>query len=259
MKRFLYAGVGILIAAGAVVSVVAVRKISGSDPNKIAYRGQTPMRVPEAYLKVQGPEQAGITLVEYSDFQCPACQSAEPALKEILAKYPEDVKLIFRHYPLSGHLWSGLAHQAAECALRQRKFWEYHDKLFGTQKDWSGPVQPTETFLKFAKELGLDLDAFAACLADPAVTETVNAEKKMGDDLQVRSTPTLFINGERLVGPVEIKVKAEVMVRKILGLPPLPVESPSPAPVPASQPPPLLSSPPSGGEEKGEGAPLGSK
>lgn len=184
----------------------------------------------ESSVKSKGGEaSASIQIVEYSDFQCPACKFAQPVLDKLLQDYPGKINITFRHFPLPGHPWAALAHQAAECAHVQGKFWPYHDKVYGAQEAWSKEPNPTESFIRFAGETGLNLDSFGTCLSDPAVKGRILDEKGQGQLLQVTSTPTFFINGERLVGPAELKIKGENMVRKILGLPEV-VANPQPTP-----------------------------
>lgn len=178
--------------------------------------------------KTRGPENAQVSIVEYSDFQCPACQKAQETLTKLLTDYPTQIKLIFKHFPLSMHVWAPLAHQAAECARTQGKFWEMHDQLYAKQQEWSGPAHPSENFIQMAKEAGLNIDQFAACLSNPAINENIMKDRKRGEELQVNSTPTFFIDGERLVGPVELQVKGENLIRKTLGLDPKPRVTPAP-------------------------------
>ena len=170
-------------------------------------------------MKVQGPADAPIKIIEYSDFQCPACQRAGTTLAQFFAAYPGKIQLFFRHFPLSSHTWSPLAHQAAECASEAGHFWEYHDRLYSEQAIWSNLSNPTETFLKFAGDLNLDLDRFAACLTDQKIARRILEEKQQGESLQIKSTPTFFINGERVVGPIELQIRGENLIRQTLGLP----------------------------------------
>ena len=160
----------------------------------------------------KGPDHAKVTIVEYSDFECPACQRSQAILDSIMQQFDGKVKLVFRHFPLPGHLWSAVAHQAAECAGAQGKFWSYHDKLYGNQGMWSGPANPTEHFLRFAKEENLDLDSFAVCLADKTIKEKIHRQKEQGDLQKVNSTPTFFINGERFVGQIQLDVEGRKFI-----------------------------------------------
>lgn len=174
--------------------------------------------------KVKGNPKARIQIVEYSDFQCPACQRVQPVLDELYAKYSKDVAITFYHFPLEGHIWAGVAHQAAECANRQGAFWRYHDLLYDGQKSWSGPANPINTFVRYAKSLQLDMEVFGACMTDEKVMKGILAERQKGINQKVQSTPTIFINEERVVGPVQLKMQGEKIIRKQLGLEPLVAE-----------------------------------
>ena len=191
--------------------------------------------------KEKGPQNAPITLVEYSDFQCPACGAAQTTLHDLLAKYPDKIHMIYRHFPLKMHQWSELAHQCAECASEQGKFWDFHDRLFLNQATWAKAIDNLPTFLGYATEMGLNMDTFGKCLSGEEAKNKVSQDRMQGDALQINSTPTFFINGERIVGPMELKTRGEDMMRKILGLPPL--EVPAAATSPAVTAPPVAAPP----------------
>ncbi len=183
---------------------------------------------PEAGVKIRGPLNAPVKIVEFSDFQCPACMKAEPMITALFEKYPGKINLTFYHFPLPMHRWAGVAHQMSECVNRQGKFWEYHDRVYKLQPIWSASPSPVDLLISYAKETGADMNQFTACLSDAAVTRKVLDERAKGQSLQVNSTPTLFINGERVVGPVELEKRGEEIVRKVLGLPPLPPKPAAP-------------------------------
>lgn len=195
----------------------------------LAKKNSTPETVPVESLgpKVRGSAKAPVEIIEYSDFQCPACQRAQKTLHDIEARYPGQIRLVYRHFPLSGHQWSGLAHQAAECAARQNRFWDFQDRLFKDQLLWSTPQSPADAFVRYAQELGLDLDTFGVCLADENVKKQIQDEKQAGLASKVNSTPTFFINGERVVGHVELGIKGDAQIRKILNLEPAAVPEPA--------------------------------
>lgn len=176
--------------------------------------------------KAKGPENAPVQIVEYSDFECPACQKAAEFVVEVLKAYPGKIRFSFRHFPLQSHRWSPIAHSAAECAAQKDSFWEYHDMLYLNQTAWSASANPTEDFFRMAKDLGLDLDAFAACIENPKIKEAILRERAQGDALKIQATPTFFINGERVVGPLEFKIKADAIIRRLLKLPALPAALP---------------------------------
>ena len=142
-----------------------------------------------------GPANAPVTIVEFSDFQCPYCKLSVPLIKEILAKYPGTVKVVYRDYPGPNHPHAPQAAEAAQCAGDQGKFWEYHDRLFDRQAPGIG-----WDFAALAKEIGLKDDVFATCLNTRRYREEVAKDLHDGFKLGVTSTPTFFINGRPLVG-----------------------------------------------------------
>lgn len=227
MKNGRYVFVGILLMAVMAGSVFYIRKIRPMAPVTMETGGKT-----------LGPSGAPVQIVVYSDFQCPACQKGELVIQKMMSlpEFSGKIHLTFRHYPLPVHRWAGLAHQAAECAHKEGKFWDYHHKLYAEQAIWSAQNNPTEAFLRYAKEIGLPLDAFALCLASPEIRSQVLKDQSKGDNLRIQSTPTYFINGERVVGPMELVQQGDPMIRNILGLPALVASSPSPAASAASLP-----------------------
>ena len=142
-----------------------------------------------------GPANAPVTIVEFSDFRCPYCKLSVPLIKEILAKYPGKVRVVYRDYPGPNHPHALQAAEAAQCAGDQGKFWEYHDSLFDRQARGTG-----WNFTELAKEIGLNQDAFATCLNTGRYREEVAKDLHDGFKLGVTSTPTFFINGRPLVG-----------------------------------------------------------
>lgn len=166
--------------------------------------------------RTKGPASAKVTIVEFSDFQCPACAKAQPILNEIREEFPGKVRIEFRHFPLGGHRWAKLSHQAAECAASQGDFWNFHDFLFNEQETWSRMDSPLKRFVEVAREQNLDVDKFGACMTDQEVTERIMKDKNKGLEMQVRSTPTFFINGERFVGAKELGTKGKDAIKELL-------------------------------------------
>ena len=161
--------------------------------------------------KSKGLARAAVQIIEFSDFECPACRAAQQALSELTRLYPEKVRIIFQHFPLEGHRWSPLAHQAAECAAEQNRFWPYHDRLYAEQATWSvAGTNPLENFLRYAKEAGMDLDRFSLCLGEGHYAQQrIRQEKATGVGLGVRSTPSFFVNGKMVVGFQTLKQEVE--------------------------------------------------
>lgn len=172
-------------------------------------QGKPPLAASD-FPRAKGPVDAPIQVIEYSDFQCPACQVAQSTLAELFVQYPGKIRLIFQHYPLEGHPWSPLAHRAVECAARQNQFWVYHDRLYRDQSNWSKTVEaPVEAFLGYARDGGLALDQFADCLGESEVDRIVGDERRAGFDLGVRSTPSFFVNGKLAVGAKGLREEIE--------------------------------------------------
>ncbi|MEK6560309.1 MAG: thioredoxin domain-containing protein [Nitrospirota bacterium] len=150
---------------------------------------------------VKGAPQAKVRIVEYSDFQCPACQQAQGALKQIVEEYGETVQIIFNDFPLvTNHPNALPAAEAAQCAYSQQRFWEYHDLLFEGQNIWAPSSDPQPYFLEYARDIGLNIEQFTRCIENRETQKAVRVDMKEGEALRIRSTPTFFINDTRLVG-----------------------------------------------------------
>jgi protein-disulfide isomerase len=141
---------------------------------------------------------APVTVVVFSDFECPFCRQTHPLLQQVLREHEGRVQLVFKHYPLSMHERAVPAAVAALAAHRQGKFWEMHDVLFEHQDAL------TDADLEsYAREIGLDVERFRADVANEATLAAVEADKTLGRTLEVQGTPTLFVNGRRFEEPFE--------------------------------------------------------
>lgn len=152
---------------------------------------------------VTGANTGGVAIVEYADFQCPACYSMYPVIKAVKEKYGDKISFQFVNLPLTQlHPKAMAAHKAAEAASIQNKFWEFHDKLYEQRAVWAADgisIETTEKYFEgFAEDLGLDLAAFKTDARSEKVNDTIKADIQKATDLKVRSTPTFFINGEPL-------------------------------------------------------------
>lgn len=152
--------------------------------------------------QVRGSSSAVLTLIEFSDFQCPACGSYYPLVKQLKTDFPNDLRVVYRHFPLTGiHKNAMTAAKASEAAARQGKFWEMHDKLFETQKSWSESITARDVFAGFATELGLNRDQFLKDMDSPEVQKRIQYGQDTGDALGVNATPTFYLNGNELQPP----------------------------------------------------------
>lgn len=144
---------------------------------------------------VKGPDDAVVTIVEWSDFQCPFCNRVSPTLAQIEKEYGDQVKIAFKHLPLSFHAQAPQAHAASEAAHRQGKFWEMHDRIFSNQKDLS-----VATLENHARAIGLDMDRYSKDVAAPGIKKKIDEDVAQAGKLGVTGTPAFFINGKFLSG-----------------------------------------------------------
>lgn len=162
-----------------------------------------------------GQESGVITVVEYADFECPACANFLPAVTAVKEEFADQVRFEFRHFPLVQiHPNAQAAHRAAQAAANQGKFWEMHDLLFQRQGQWrSGGVGPSGaivsndpqgTFEVYASELGLDMEQFKADASSSEVLATINADLSLGKDDGITGTPSFIIDGQRVESISEI-------------------------------------------------------
>lgn len=148
---------------------------------------------------VVGNNKKGVTLVEYGDFQCPACGAYYPVIKQVMEKYNDDISFQFRNFPLSQiHPNARAAHRAAEAADKQGKFWEMYDLLYTNQKSWESLSDPVETFNGYATQLGLNAEKYKQDYQSSEVNAIINADLAEGQKLQVNSTPTFILQGKIL-------------------------------------------------------------
>ncbi len=188
--------VGILVGTVIVLAGAGwlITKLGGDDTRRVDAVG-------EARLAT-GSAQAKVTIVEFSDFQCPACRQAEAAIKQILADYPQEVRLVYRHFPLTQiHEQALAAAELAEAAAAQGKFWEMHDVLFERQNEWA---ENREKFNEYRRELGIS--------EEENYENLVQQDMRDGRNLGINATPTFFVNG-RKTNVVKLKVVIEEELR----------------------------------------------
>lgn len=161
-------------------------------------------------------EGAKITIVEFADFQCPACAAAHPVTKQIIKEYRGKINFVFRHFPLQIHKNAQVAAQAAEAAGEQKKFWEMHDILFEKQREWSDLDNPTDKFVEFASTLNLDTEKFKKSVESNAYAAKIRSDQDDGIAVYVDATPTFFINGQKNSGVLQyndLKAKIDALLK----------------------------------------------
>ena len=187
-------------------------KLFVSRDGKYLFRGeltdmsQDPLAETRAKLKLDnapatGDPQAPVTLVEFADFECPVCKQLHDVMRTILPRYPQ-ARLIFMDFPLSNiHPWARSAAIAARCAFQQdpKAFWTFYDRIYDDQQVISAE-NAWNKMIDYAGDARLNTDAFKSCMASPEAAQAVDASFENGREVEVASTPTVFVNGRRLVG-----------------------------------------------------------
>lgn len=178
-----------------VIGLIVVLGVIGSRSSQTS--GQIPAISSSDH--VVGPTNAKAVLVEYSDFQCPACGAVEPIVKQLKNKYGDKLAVVYREFPLrQTHRYAQPAAQAAEAADLQGKFWEYHEILFDRQSSWSQSINAKQAFVGYAKEIGLDTTKFTADFDSQAVKDRIDLDVASGTAANIPGTPTFFLNGQRI-------------------------------------------------------------
>lgn len=190
------------LEAGAPAQVAQVAGDTAPEEQPVLLEGETWDKVMSDGVFKLGEESAPIKMVEFTDYQCPFCSRyVSDTFDQIKSNYIDTgkVEYIVRDLPLSFHEHAELAAVAVRCAARDGKGAELHDKLFANQEDWSELADATDTFVSYAREVGVG-SSFASCLSDESVKAAVQADLDLATSVGANGTPTFFINGQMVVG-----------------------------------------------------------
>lgn len=190
MNKLMWTTVGVVVAV-----FVGVAWTNDSQGTVSEYTGSG---VPTAHIT--GPQNAQVKLVEYSDFQCPACAAYFPVVEQVVGKYKDQVSFEYRHYPLTTiHRNAFAAARASEAAGKQAKFWEMYRLLFANQSAWKDSGDPRPLFINYAKQLGLDRNRFTADFASSQTNNAINASVAEFNKRGLpQSTPTFLLNDKKI-------------------------------------------------------------
>ncbi|MEK7558481.1 MAG: DsbA family protein [Patescibacteria group bacterium] len=188
-----------LIVLGVGGIIFGLAKFAGSPAS---LKTILPVDAPAISDWTKGGKDAKVILVEYSDFQCPACGAYYSVTKQLVEEFGGNIAFIYRHFPLRQiHQNAELAARAAESAGKQGKFWEIHDIIFENQEEWSSQRNAEEFFERYAKSLDLNMEKFKSDLVSKEIKDEVAADYQSGLLFKVNATPTFFLNGEKLQNP----------------------------------------------------------
>ena len=169
-----------------------------------------PIQIPTTGAPSMGPDMARIVLVEFSDFECPYCSVAAREIKQIMAAYPKDIRLIYKQFPLSMHPHAMMAASASLAAQEQGKFWELHDLMFANFRQLS-----RENLVKWAQQAGLDGTKFQAGLESARHKTVVEKDLQDGEQAGVNGTPALFVNGKHYNGPITLAALKPILDQEL--------------------------------------------
>lgn len=190
--------IGILTLVILVVGIFFLNKSSAPVAPLTDVSDQSRLIRGDSFQTATDSAQKKVVLVEFGDFECPACGSAHPVLKQLKADYQNDLNVVFRNFPLPQHKNAEIAAKAAEAAGVQNKFWPMHDMLFENQSEWAQSDNPREIFIQYATEIGLNIEQFQKSLDDSALAQKIDRDINDGNASGVGSTPTFFINGKKV-------------------------------------------------------------
>jgi protein-disulfide isomerase len=164
----------------------------------------------------RGPEKAAITLLEFGDYSCPSCGAYHPVVKELLNRYPQQVRLEFHHYPLiSLHPNAMAAALAVEAAGEQSRYWEMHDLVFEHQLEWSSSPNPETVFLTLANSIGINSNDFMQAMRSPQLRDRVLEDVVRAREAKIDAVPTFFINGERIHVTLGLSAFVEIIEARL--------------------------------------------
>jgi len=196
--------VTIAILIGGILFASKEQGTSSKAPQKVTDSQKKILALKDSdYIK--GSSTASATLIEYGDFECPACGAYHPLVSQLLQKHPDNLRFIFRHFPLNQHQNAMPAAQAAEAAGIQGKFYDMYDLLFENQDKWTPLPKPKDVFIEYAGQIGLDKDKFSKDYELSQIKEKIQNSLNGGNQLSINQTPTFYLNDEKIQNPTSFE------------------------------------------------------
>jgi protein-disulfide isomerase len=193
-------GLGILIIGGGIA--LMLKTGTGDTTEPVTQDLADPGKLVRDDSHMTGKKDAKVTIVEFGDYQCPACLAFHQQDNAIIEQFKNnpDFNFVFRHFPLPQHQHAGEAAQAAEAASEQGKFWEMHKLIYDHQNDWATAITATDMFVSYAQQLDLNVDQFKTAVQNKKFAQAIANDVQDANALNVNSTPTIYFNGEKLGG-----------------------------------------------------------
>lgn len=202
-KVFIVLTVGTIILLLGGVFLFSGKSATNNSTNKIA----ASLLIPQSATKTSGfangnylpvSPSATTTLVEFGDYECPACATYDPMVKQLLTEYSGKLTFVFRNYPLPQHTNAPISSYAVEAAGLQGKYWQMHDKIYETQNDWANLSDAKSVFVGFAQGFNLNVDQFTKDLASLIIKNIVQNDLNDGNTIGITETPTFYLNGQKI-------------------------------------------------------------
>lgn len=198
----------IVVAATVILIFAGVFLFSGKSTTSVSTsKVNASLLIPQGAIETSGivngnylpaSPSATVTLVEFGDYECPACGTYNPIVKQALTDFAGKITYVFRNYPLPQHANAQISSDAVEAAGLQGKYWQMHDEVYDTQNNWSSLADPTSVFVGYAKDLGLDTNQFTKDLTSSEVKDKVQNDTNDGNTVGITETPTFYLNGEKI-------------------------------------------------------------
>lgn len=220
-----YVVLGVVALAGAFLLYRQLAGPSGTPATTLQAVVMTPEQLNRVPGISQGSAQAPVVIMEFADFQCPACAQFARFNKPLVSDHIQNgnVRFVWYDFPLVQiHANAMLASRAGRCANEQGQFWAYHDVLFGRQSEWSPSVRAADLFVDYAPQAGLDRRQFTECLRSDRFQQEVSESYELGQTLGVNGTPTLFVNGKRVERVPTRRAEWDALVQQEMGSAPAP-------------------------------------
>ena len=189
-------GIFILIIALLIWGMIAAARKNSREELNLKLLGQV-----SSNDWVVGNASSTVTIIEYSDFQCPACATYYPLVKRVVDGNIDKIRFVYRHFPLPQHQNAMPAAQASEAAGNQGKFWEMYDMIFSTHDEWENATNTKEVLSNYANSLGIDIKRYAIDVDSKEVKDKISLQLKDGENAGINATPTFFINGKKINNP----------------------------------------------------------
>ncbi|MCB9757474.1 MAG: thioredoxin domain-containing protein [Candidatus Omnitrophica bacterium] len=197
----------VLIVGG--IAIFSGLKFMQKQQQVVVAQNPAAIKLPQ---RAQGNPQAKIKIIEFIDFQCPACAKGYQLLHEYLKNNPDKLYIELRYFPLAMHKHGESSARWGECAARQDKFWPFMDLLIARQNEWAAMIDPVPSFEAIGKQAGVNLDQLNACLKDDSVKQAIATDQEEGKMRMVSSTPSYFINHEMVVGTKSLQMKLDELL-----------------------------------------------